>query len=98
MSAFTDSLNFDSCLACLSSSLENRNLIVLASCSACLSSGLENRALIMLERSVCATKDEAEGEISSIVVSLEALGRERVFVEGDTMRNKYWVGIVKFSE
>ena len=30
--------------------------------------------------------------------SVEVVGPERVFVEGDTARNKDWVGLVKCSE
>ena len=29
---------------------------------------------------------------------VEVVGMEHVFVDGDTARNKYWVGLVKCSE
>ena len=31
-----------------------------------------------------------------MVTSVEVLGPECVFLEGDIMRNKYWIGIIKF--
>ena len=33
-----------------------------------------------------------------MVESVDVVGTERVLVEGDIVRNKYWVGLVKFSE
>ena len=32
------------------------------------------------------------------MVSMEVVGPESVYVEGDTMRNKYWVGLLKCSK
>ena len=58
-----------------------------------LSSKLERRYLILVGKSVCVAQGEFEGE--SIVDSVEVVGTERVFVEGDIVRNKYWVGLVK---
>ena len=52
----------------------------------------------MSERSVCVTLDKVEILRESVVVSVEGVGQERVFLEEDMTRNGYWVGLVKFSE
>ena len=44
----------------------------------------------------CVTEYDFEG--ASVMVSLEMVGPDCVFVEGYTMRNKDWVGIVNLSE
>ena len=44
----------------------------------------------------CVKEDEFEG--ASVMVSVEVVGPERVFVEGYTMMNKDWVRLVTFSE
>ena len=59
---------------------------------------LENRTLIVLVGSVFVPYYELEGEIASVVVSVEVVDPEYVFVKGDMTRNKYWVGILKCSE
>ena len=57
---------------------------------------LSNRSVIVVARSGCFTENNFEA--ASVGVSLEVIGMERVFVEGDMVRNKYWVGLLKFSE
>ena len=55
------------------------------------------RSLITVESLMCVTYDYTKGARSSSVVSLEVVGPELVFVKWDTMRNKYLVGLVKWS-
>ena len=57
---------------------------------------LSNRSVIVVARSGCLAENNFEA--ASVGVSLEVIGMERVFVEGDMVRNKYWVVIVNFSE
>ena len=61
-----------------------------------LPSNLESRSVIAMETLVCVTYDELEG--SRFVISVEVVGMECVFLEGDTTMNKDWVGLVKCSE
>ena len=42
-------------------------------------------------REVYVTYNDMEGTRVSVVV--EVVGTDRVFVEGDMMRNKYWLGL-----
>ena len=52
------------------------------------------RSLIVVVKSVCFTYDKFEVPVASVVVSVEVVGAEHVFVEGYTTRNKYWFGLV----
>ena len=64
-----------------------------ASCFACLSPKLASRYLIMF---VCVI--EGEGKVGIMVTSVEIVMPERTVVDGDIVRNKCWVGLVKLSE
>ena len=61
---------------------------------------LAGRSLIVLEtlvtKSVCVTWGEFQ--VGVVVTSVYVVVLERVFVDVETVRNKYWVGFVKFSE
>ena len=50
--------------------------------------------MVVVASSGCVTEYEFEG--ASVMVSVEVVGPERVFVEGYTMSNKYWIGLVNF--
>ena len=52
----------------------------------------------MVAKSFCITYDDLKGPGARIVVSVEVVEPEHVFVEGDKMRNKDWVGIVIYCE
>ena len=60
----------------------------------CFSSSLANRFVVVVASSGCVTEYEFDG--ASVMVSVEVVGPEHVFVEGYMMRNKYWVGLVNF--
>ena len=53
-------------------------------------------SVVVVASSGCVIEYDFEG--ASVMVSVEVVGPERVFLEGYTMRNKDWVGIVNFSE
>ena len=46
---------------------------------------------MVFSRKVCVKYDEVEGKRSSVIV--EDVGLDRVFVEGEMMMNKYWLGL-----
>ena len=51
---------------------------------------------ILVENYVCVAQGEVKVRV--VVTSVEVVGTSFLFVEGDTVRNKYWVGLVKRSE
>ena len=51
---------------------------------------------IVVASSGCVTEDEFKR--ATVMVSVEVVGPERVFVEGYTMKNKDCVRLVTFSE
>ena len=57
------------------------------------SSSLENMAVMLVARLICITFYEVKGLRVIVVMSMEVLGPDSVFVEGDTMRNKYCLGL-----
>ena len=68
----------------------------LASCLACLSSELERYFIVLtivVQNSVWVIYGEVKVEV--VVASVEVVGTYISFVEGDTVMNKYQVGILK---
>ena len=55
-------------------------------------------SLIVVVKSVCVTYGYLKGDIPSVVVSVDVVGPDPVFVEGYMTGNIYWVGLVKCSE
>ena len=53
-------------------------------------------AVMVVARSVFITWDEVKGERASVVVSVEVVGPDHVFVEGEMIINKY--GLVLESD
>ena len=52
---------------------------------------MELMVLLVLSSSDCYTKYEVEGKISSVVV--ESLSTYHLFMEGDMVSNKDWLGL-----
>ena len=57
------------------------------------SSSLENMAVMLVARLICITFYEVKGLRLIVVISVEFLGPNNVFAEGEMMRNKYCLGL-----